>query len=393
MKTVAIVGAHPRTRDLFDFDRQDCDIWVFNEAMSAPWCKRATAVFQMHSPTIWRNPANRNDPNHYAWLQSGKTPKIVMQDYYDDVPASERYPMSGILYHVLDIRTPLEELSPEQRANLGVCFTSTLAYMLAYAIFSEYERIEIYGCELETGTEYTFQRESFSHWAGFARGRGIVVDDKSNILRAPLYGYEGAVAVEYEAFGQRIAEIDPACDEIKAQYDQKHAIVAAEFSRFTQTGLEPERFHAAICDLLEIGKTFSILDGQRQENIRYKDKADKMRETSGEFIFSRQEFESSLQALKTAHDKKITESNIGSGICGAVWADACKANNKIWRQKRMSELAAAFEQNLKDTTDAFWYLGAMQENMMFLRGLDERIKAAGGAKSEAVMLEHLREVA
>ena len=43
------------------------------------------------------------------------------------------------------------------------------------------------------------------------------------------------------------------------------------------------------------------------------------------------------------------------------WADACKANNKIWRQKRMGELAAAFEQNLKDTTDAFWYLGAMQE--------------------------------
>lgn len=290
----------------------------------------------------------------------------------------------------MGIEKPLDELTPDERANMGVCFTSTLAYMLALAIYEGFDRIEIYGCELETGTEYQFQRESFATWVGFARGRGIVVDDKSNILRAPLYGYEGAVAVEYEAFEQRIAEIDPACAELKAQYDQKHAIVAAEFGRFTQTGLEPDRFHASICELLEAGKAFSILDGARQENIRYKEKADKMRETSGEFIFSRQEFESALQGIQQAHAKKITESNISSGVCGAAWADACKANNGIWRKKRMGELAAAFEANLRDTCDAFWYLGAMQENAMFLRGLDERVRAAGGSKSEAVMLDSLR---
>jgi hypothetical protein len=68
MKTVAIVGSHPRTRQEFDFNRKYCDIWAFNEAVSQGWCTKADAVFQMHAPVIWKNPGNRNDPKHFEWL-------------------------------------------------------------------------------------------------------------------------------------------------------------------------------------------------------------------------------------------------------------------------------------------------------------------------------------
>lgn len=392
MKTVSIVGAHPRTRDQFDFERADCDIWVFNEAMSAPWCKRATAVFQMHSPTIWRNPANRNDPGHYAWLQSGQTPEIYMQEKYSDVPGSIAYPLSDIVRHVLGIEKPLAELSAEERANTGVCFTSTLAYMLALAIYQGYTRIEIYGCELETGTEYQFQRESFAHWAGLARGRGIVVDDRSNILRDLLYGYEGAVAVDYEVFEQRMAELGPERDALKEKFDNLHTVVQSEFNRYASTGKKPEQFFASVCDLLKLAEKASMVNGQWDENRRYKEKADAMRATTGEHVFSRQEFEGAIQSYQKAHGDAVTKNNVTSGKCGAAWAEAQRANSFRNRGRAMAELGRVFEENLKATVDAYFYAGATQENMMFMQALDKKVQAAGGAKSEAVMLERLREV-
>jgi len=66
---VAIVGSHPVSRAWFDFTRKDCDVWVFNEAPKNDWCGRYDAVFQMHSPVIWRSEQNRNDPEHYQWLK------------------------------------------------------------------------------------------------------------------------------------------------------------------------------------------------------------------------------------------------------------------------------------------------------------------------------------
>src|SRR5688500_3302918 len=99
-ETVAIIGSHPRTREAFDFNRTDADIWLFNEAISNPenrkWAKRADMIWQMHVPAIWRNPTNRNDPHHYEWLQKQDECDVMMQDEYPDVPRSMRYPLEDI---------------------------------------------------------------------------------------------------------------------------------------------------------------------------------------------------------------------------------------------------------------------------------------------------------
>ena len=79
MRTLAIIGSHTRTREAFDFNRTDADVWLFNEAYSNKenvWAKRADAVFQLHDPIIWKNPKNRNDPKHYDWLKSTLTTVI-----------------------------------------------------------------------------------------------------------------------------------------------------------------------------------------------------------------------------------------------------------------------------------------------------------------------------
>jgi len=98
--TLVIIGSHPRTRDQFDFARTDCEIWMFNEAISGQhnaWAKRADAIFQMHAPAIWRNPANRNDPGHAEWLKTQTAVTVWMQDSYPDVPMCKKYPLDEIL--------------------------------------------------------------------------------------------------------------------------------------------------------------------------------------------------------------------------------------------------------------------------------------------------------
>jgi len=168
--TVAIVGSHPRTRLEFDFNRTDCDIWIFNEALSNGTFPRADAVFQMHVPPIWRNPANRNDAHHFEWLQEPKDgTEVYMQDQYPDVPRSVRY--------------PLEEVTE----RFGVRhFTSSIAYALALACFKGYKRMEVYGVEMETNTEYQYQRDGVTLWLGVAMGLGIKVDAHISMFDQPL---------------------------------------------------------------------------------------------------------------------------------------------------------------------------------------------------------------
>ena len=61
----------------------------------------------------------------------------------------------------------------------GGYFTSTIAYMLAYAIMEKVDRIRLYGFEMWSGldnNEYYYQRPCVDFWIAFALGRGIKVE-------------------------------------------------------------------------------------------------------------------------------------------------------------------------------------------------------------------------
>jgi hypothetical protein len=73
-------------------------------------------------------------------------------------------------------------------------FTCSVAYMLAYAIWSRrYDVIELVGVDLYTKTEYQNQRPCVEFYTGWAGGSGIdvFVPRASALLSRPwLYGYE-----------------------------------------------------------------------------------------------------------------------------------------------------------------------------------------------------------
>lgn len=372
--TVVIMGSHPRTRAEFDFNRTDCDIWLFNEAVSNNTFPRADAVFQMHEEAIWRNPENRNDPKHFAWLNTQTGTPVYMQEEYPDVPKSVRY--------------PLEEVVDKFKVSY---FTSSVAYAIALACYMRYKRIEIYGVEMETNTEYQYQRDGVTLWIGVALGLGIEVDLHIGMLNdAPLYGYQGEVTIDYSRFAERIDELKPDVERLTREHQAAIINVQGCLTNFiadSSTSTE-NALYQSVQKVADITERLGIVDGAIQENERYRGKADSMREASGEFLFSRQEFESSAKIL--GDKTQLANTNfISAGTTLGHIHEALKkaAKGSPKRLKFADEYRNQLKTYLKAKNQAAIYQGAMQENFNYMAWLDKHIRAAGGSKSEAVLLQ------
>lgn len=213
---VAFVGFSETSRHLAPFDDPEWEIWGLNEEYNYPWMKRFDRWFQLHPEYDFNRKDNQNDPNHPLWLrnetatcmaclgttkvknlagteqdcpwckdgiyvptESRKDMVVYMQDGFDYVPGSAKY--------------PLKELTEHLCKRIGrPYFTSTPAFMLALAIAMGYKTIGLYGLEMGSDTEYHYQRPCFEYWMGQADGRGvnIVIPDGCNLNSGLLYGYE-----------------------------------------------------------------------------------------------------------------------------------------------------------------------------------------------------------
>jgi hypothetical protein len=151
--------------------------------------------------------------------------------------------------------------------------------------------------------------------------------------------------------------------------------------------------HACAEKIVQITSQLGALDGAIQENQRYKAKADAMREAAeGEFVFSRQEFEAAAASLgKQANDEQVQYIGYGTqlGIKQDEIVKAPKGSPK--RQKLAKEFWAIFGTYLKTVNRMNIYKGAANENQQYMLYLDKYIRAAGGEKSEAVLLESMRQ--
>lgn len=378
-ETVVIMGSHSRTRNEFDFNRTDCDVWVFNEAISNKSFARADAVFQMHEEAIWRNPANRNDPKHFEWLVSQNEIDVYMQETYPDVPRSVRY--------------PIEEITARYQLNY---FTSSVSYAIALACYLNYKRIEIYGVEMETNTEYQYQRDGVTLWMGVAVGQGIEVDAHMGILDAPLYGYQGEVVIHYERFDERIIELTPGSEKLSKEYLAAAADTRKALDNYAMDSSKrnDEALYQAVARQCNIGFDLGVIDGAKQENMRYKKKADMMREASGgEFLFSRQEFESSAKRLSEKYEQANTQFiSLGTTLESIHRAIQMSAKGSPKREKIVRQYIDCITKYMQANNAAAIYKGGSNENMNYLVWLDKHIRAAGGSKSEAVLLERMQNV-
>jgi hypothetical protein len=373
--TLVIMGSHPRTRGDFDFSRQDCDIIIFNEAAKQEWVKRADYVLQIHDPIIWKNPQNRNDPQHYEWLKSTTTP-VYMQDVYPDVPNSVRFPKDEILTMLPNARNNGELIREVDCSP---------AWALALGIYQGYKRIEIYGVELESNTEYQYQQGNFKYWCGIAAGRGVELDIHSSLFGSPLYGYEGEVSIPYETFQERIDTLMPLKKDKSGTFSAHAVTMTKAFDGFISGDVKD--FTVLVQNTITAANDLSYIEGAMQENLRYKGKADKMRESGGDFIFSRQEFEQGAAASRKNFEQTIEGLNMMKGQLELVHGSTVgAAKDSPKRKKLMASYSAMLQEFVRANGALGLWRGVMDENYRYMSRLDAGIKAAGGVKSEEAIL-------
>ena len=206
-KTVCICGTHPRTRGEIPFNDPDKDIWVFNSMIVQEWCPRVTAVFDMHKPSSFNN----YEPEYLAWLKGKKDiPFYVIEEDEQNLPGSITYPLESVGQNLLP------NLLRGEKNLANMYFTSSPCYAIALAVYLGYERIEFYGIEMESNTEYIYQRDGIALWAGIAAGRGVTfwIPDVCSMLNGPRYGYDDNLGgLTWEEMDQYASTIMPKREE------------------------------------------------------------------------------------------------------------------------------------------------------------------------------------
>lgn len=156
--------------------RKDCDyqgeIWGLNEQWYLPG--KVDKIFIFDSEVF--------TPIYIAGMKRQKT-RIVTREKIEGLDV-EIYPLKGIV----------------DRFG-STYFSCCMTYMIAYALYKDYNSIKMHGADMWTIEEFQKERPSMEYWLGRAHQMGVKVwiNDGSALLKTYdnlLYGYE----VSYDDF-------------------------------------------------------------------------------------------------------------------------------------------------------------------------------------------------
>ena len=181
-KTVVMIGTHPESLGKTPWNEAGIDeFWALNDAVYLePMAKNMSKIsrwFQFHHRWRFTRRNARYEADHWAWLQENHDDlQVVMQRHFTDVPNSTKYPLREVCDLLLG--TTIGRGAGYQLRY----FTSTFAYMLALVMYEkkmgihDWERVELYGCELvQIEEEYFKQRPGLEYWIGRCNEAGIQI--------------------------------------------------------------------------------------------------------------------------------------------------------------------------------------------------------------------------
>lgn len=383
-KILVIMGTHPNGLKTFDFSRSDCDIWMFNEASNIKdekgkaFYPQPDAVFQLHHKAIWKNPKNRSDADHYNWLKSGKAPIIYMQEKYSEIPKSIKYPLDDVLSLLKKIRMV------NRGKEKGVAYFSSspdFAFALAALMWKKgkkYKKIEIHGIELETESEYQYQRTGFGFWTGYLAALGIELVLYNKIFDSPIYGYEGDIAMSGKDFEKRITDLTSELGNEKDRYTQEAKTFLESLSRLLKQNVSAE-IQKELNDLTKRSENAGILNGKIKECQRYLEKARAMEEASKASVFSVGEFD----GYRLSYNKQYTDVRAEAMGLNAQIDQRLKRllNLKKGSQKRqrmLDEFGNLVAELMNKNMLMLHIVGAIRENQYYIDSFKLSFRAAGG---------------
>jgi len=365
LRSLAIVGSHPDTRENAPFDDPNFDIWLFNEAPMKPEIyRRWDLCLQIHLPEVYTSAENWVNKDHWAWLQKdhGEGKRIMMHDVDPRIPNSDKYPLEEIL-----------ELIPWKYLR------SSPAMALALGIYLGYGHIALYGSELTSNTEYRYQAINYAFWIGFALGRGIELDMqcwRNEFVYQPVYGYEGELQIDQGYFVNAHVDLEKRWKSKDKTYQKlqdklDNEMLDSKFEKVAQTMLDFET-----C-AINTGEAY----GSMKEAERYAERTNQI---------SRQEFERVAAQAQIDGELASRDMNHEGGKCEYVW--------NVWQQTGQIQALQQLRQFTSTKIDYAFkvgeHLGIFRENMAYQGEYDKRVTAAGGERAvihegrETVRINH-----
>ena len=123
---------------------------------------------------------------------------VITKRHYPEIPLSEAYPLQEIMEEFRLLPKTDKKLSINELLRRGKpYFTSSIAYMVAMAIYEGYDHIVVHRMQVfSQSSEYFEQKACINFWLGIAVGRGcnLLISSDSHLCRGHpwepnLYGY------------------------------------------------------------------------------------------------------------------------------------------------------------------------------------------------------------
>ena len=293
-RSVAIVGfAHT---SMSEVDKSQADeIWSINYAWRYE-LPRIDRLFEIHKLEWLAVPQGKRSQEHYEWLHKEHPYPIYTYKQYPEIPCSVAFPFDELFKQILWPQCILEVRdSGEYITEDSEDARSTISYMVMLAIAEHFDRIELYGVEMGSDTEYGHQKPNLFYLLGYAAALGIEIfyPEASSLFAANLY-HEYGQALTGEDVNEHI-------DFYQTKLDQwREAILSLSEEIKTNRDMFPEYVNAQRLAFV-YGGALKICE--------------KLLETIDiEGIVGRQDLESAKGQYRAARDAEMAHANHWNGV-------------------------------------------------------------------------------
>lgn len=200
-KKIAILGTAPSSRLLAPFNDPEWEIWACSPANKD--LPHVDTWFEIHTTSA----IDEVGGTDFKELLKSH-PNVYVQFQTPEFPNAKEFPIESILQEF-------------DRYYL----TSSIAWMLCYAIQQKPEMIGIWGVDMSADEEYSYQRPGCRELVKEAESRGIkvFVPPQSDLLRyPPLYGYSENTQIGCK-LKERLKELQSKVNQLQFESDQAKA--------------------------------------------------------------------------------------------------------------------------------------------------------------------------
>lgn len=207
---IAICGTAPSSAGLAPYDDPSWTIWGCSPGLMG--AKRIDTWFEMHPAWMYAD-----DSTYCQFLRSLDCPVWLIEPQ-PEIPQGVLFPKDRVV----------DEFGPW-------FFTSTVAWMMAYAILQKPEEVGLWGVDMSATEEYGYQRAGCHFFIQEARKRGIRVTApfQSDLMQPPLlYGYSFASPMwrKLNARRQELLARKADAEQRQAQAHSDHLFISGALS-------------------------------------------------------------------------------------------------------------------------------------------------------------------